>query len=379
LKHLLSLLAALALATPAMAADVPLRAVTVTSGLEHPWSLAFLPEGRMLVTERPGRLRLLGADGKTVSAPIAGVPAVSAVGQGGLFEVLPARDFASSRRLYLSYAEPGSGAESGRNGTAVGTAVLSADGSALQDWKVIFRQIPKVVSNGHFGGRLAWAAGGQLYVTLGERQRDSERPKAQDLMQGHGKIMRINIDGSAPADNPFVGRNDAQATVWSYGHRNVQGAAVHPVTGELWATEHGPQGGDELNHVRPGRNYGWPKVSYGCEYGAPVGQCPPVGGASTGEGYEPPISYWVPISVAPSGLAFYTGSRYPGWQGQLFMGTLAGQALWRIQLDGDRVVQREPLAIAGLKDRVRDVRQGPDGWLYLLTDSADGRLLRIER
>ncbi len=379
MKHLLSLLAALALATPAMAADVPLRAVTVTSGLEHPWSLAFLPEGRMLVTERPGRLRLLGADGKTVSAPIAGVPAVSAVGQGGLFEVLPARDFASSRRLYLSYAEPGSGAESGRNGTAVGTAVLSADGSALQDWKVIFRQIPKVVSNGHFGGRLAWAAGGQLYVTLGERQRDSERPKAQDLMQGHGKIMRINIDGSAPADNPFVGRNDAQATVWSYGHRNVQGAAVHPVTGELWATEHGPQGGDELNHVRPGRNYGWPKVSYGCEYGAPVGQCPPVGGASTGEGYEPPISYWVPISVAPSGLAFYTGSRYPGWQGQLFMGTLAGQALWRIQLDGDRVVQREPLAIAGLKDRVRDVRQGPDGWLYLLTDSADGRLLRIER
>ena len=379
MKNVLSLFAACVLAAPVLAAEAPLRAVTVASGFEHPWSLAFLPDGRMLVTERPGRLRLLSADGKTVSAPVTGVPTVSAVGQGGLFEVLPARDFAGTRRLYLAYAEPGTGAESGRNGTSVGTAVLSTDGSALQDWKVIFRQTPKVTSNGHFGGRLVWAAEGQLFVTLGDRQRDSERGKAQDLLLGHGKIMRIQTDGSAPADNPYVGRSDAQATVWSHGHRNVQGAALHPVTGDLWATEHGPQGGDELNHVRPGRNYGWPLVSYGCEYGAPVGQCPTVGGASAGPGFEPPISHWVPTSVAPSGLAFYTGSRYPEWRGQLFMGTLAGQALWRIQLDGDKVVQREALVIEGLKARVRDVREGPDGWLYLLTDSADGRVIRLER
>lgn len=356
----------------------PLRAVTVASGLVNPWSLAFLPEGGLLVTERPGRLRRVAPNGQLVAAAVTGVPAVSAAGQGGLFDVVLAADFASSRRLYLSYAEPGTGAEAGRNGLAVGSAVLSADGSALSQWRVIFRQSPKAASSGHFGGRIVLAPGDTLFITLGDRQAASESVKAQDLSQGHGKIMRIRSDGSVPADNPFIGQSGAQATIWSYGHRNVQGAALHPLTGELWATEHGPQGGDELNRVRAGLNYGWPRVSYGCDYGSPVGNCTPVGGASTGPGYEPPVSYWVPTSIAPSGLVFYTGGRYPEWQGQLFSGALAGQALWRLQLSGNQVVQREAL-LTDLGERIRDVRQGPDEWLYVLTDSGNGRVLRLER
>jgi glucose/arabinose dehydrogenase len=356
----------------------PLRAVTVASGLVNPWSLAFLPDGGLLVTERPGRLRRVAPNGQLVAAAITGVPAVAATGQGGLFDVVLAADFASSRRLYLSYAEPGTGPEAGRNGLAVGAAVLSVDGSALTQWRVIFRQSPKVASSGHFGGRIVLAPGDTLFITLGDRQAASESVKAQDLAQGHGKIMRIRSDGSVPAGNPFVGQPSAQATIWSYGHRNVQGAALHPQTGELWATEHGPQGGDELNRVRAGLNYGWPRVSYGCDYGSPVGNCTPVGGASTGPGYEPPVSYWVPTSIAPSGLAFYTGGRYPEWRGQLFSGALAGQALWRIQLNGHEVVQREAL-LTNLGERIRDVRQGPDEWLYVLTDSGNGRVLRLER
>jgi glucose/arabinose dehydrogenase len=374
-----------AVAAPAPAASTvpasppgPLRPVTVASGLVNPWSLAFLPEGGMLVTERPGRLRRIAADGRLVAAAITGVPAVMAAGQGGLFDVVLAADFASSRRLYLSYAESGTGAEAGRNGLAVGSAVLSAEGSALTQWRVIFRQSPKVASSGHFGGRIVVAPGDTLFITLGERQAASESVKAQDLAQGHGKIMRIRSDGSVPADNPFTGQAGAQATIWSYGHRNVQGAALHPLTGELWATEHGPQGGDEVNRVRAGLNYGWPRVSYGCDYGSPVGNCTPVGGASTGAGYEPPVSYWVPTSIAPSGLVFYTGGRYPEWRGQLFSGALAGQALWRIQLNGNQVVQREAL-LTDLGERLRDVRQGPDEWLYVLTDSGNGRVLRLER
>ncbi len=356
----------------------PLRPVTVAGGLVNPWSLAFLPEGGMLVTERPGRLRRITSDGRLVTSPVNGVPVVAAAGQGGLLDVALAPDFARSRRLYLSYAEPGSGAEAGRNGLAVGAAVLSADGSALTEWRVIFRQSPKVASSGHFGGRIVPASGDTLFITLGDRQSAGEMHKAQDLAQGHGKIMRIRSDGSVPADNPFVGNAAAQATIWSYGHRNVQGAALHPVTGELWATEHGPQGGDELNRVRPGLNYGWPNVSYGCDYGSPVGNCTPVGGASTGPGFEPPVSHWVPTSIAPSGLTFYTGGRCPEWSGQLFSGALAGRALWRIRLEGNQVVQREALLIT-LGERIRDVRQGPDEWLYVLTDSSNGRVLRLER
>jgi aldose sugar dehydrogenase len=358
--------------------EAPPRIVEVTTGLVNPWSLAFLPDGNMLVTERPGRLRWVSADGKTMSAPIAGVPAVDAQGQGGLFDVAVQADFASSRRVFLSYAEPGTGAEAGRNGTAVGSAVLSTDNSTLTQWKVIFRQTPKVASQGHFGGRIVLAPNGLMFVTLGERQLASERDKAQDLSVGHGKVVRIRTDGSVPSDNPFVGQANAQAAIWSYGHRNPQGATLHPVTGALWTVEHGPQGGDELNLVQAGRNYGWPLVSYGCEYGAPVGNCTPVGGASTGPRFEPPISYWVPTSIAPSGLLFYTGAGFLSWRGQLFVGALAGQALWRLEMEGNKVASREAL-FNTYGERIRDVRQGPDGWIYLLTDSGSGRILRVQR
>jgi glucose/arabinose dehydrogenase len=351
--------------------------VTVAAGLSYPWSLAFLPDASMLVTERTGTLRHVSADGATVSAPITGVPAVLFTGQGGLLDVALDRDFARNRRLYLSYVEPGTGAEVGRNGTAVARAVLNADATALDGVEVIFRQAPKVAGSvGHFGGRLVPAPDGLLYVTLGEHQ--FERDRAQDLGAGHGKVMRIRTDGSVPADNPFVATALAQPTIYSYGHRNPQGAALHPVTGELWTVEHGPQGGDELNRIRAGLNYGWPLVSYGCEYGAQVGNCTPVGGASTGPGFEPPVTYWVPTSIAPSGLAFYTGDRFPEWRGSAFVGALAGQALWRLTLNGNEVVAREAL-FASLGERIRDVRQGPDGWLYLLTDSSNGRILRVQR
>jgi glucose/arabinose dehydrogenase len=332
----------------------------------------------MLVTERPGRLRLVSADGRRVSDPIAGVPAVFAEGQGGLFDVVPAPDFDTSRTVYLSYAEAGSGSEAGLNGTAVMRAALNAEATALVDRQVIFRQSPKAASTAHFGGRLAIAADGNLILTLGERLSTTQRERAQDLSAGNGKVMRMRPDGSAPPDNPFVGVAGAQPTIWSYGHRNPQGAAFHPTTGALWSVEHGPQGGDELNVVRAGRNYGWPRVSYGCEYGDPVGNCTPVGGASTGPGYEPPLTYWVPTSTAPSGMAFYTGTRFPEWQGNLFIGALAGQGLWRLVLNGETVVSREEI-LTNLHERIRDVRQGPDGWIYLLTDSSAGRILRIAR
>jgi len=355
----------------------PLRVVTVASGLEHPWSLTFLPDGRMLVGERAGRLRIVGSDGR-LSAPLAGVPAVDARGQGGLFDVVLDPGFPVNATLFISYAEAGSGAEAGRNGVAVMRAVLDAGAPALREPRVIFRQAPKVASSGHFGGRLVFGRDGHLFVTLGDRQLDSERAKAQDLALGHGKVMRITRDGGVPADNPFVATAGALPEIWSLGHRNVQGAALHPASGALWTSEHGPQGGDEVNLTLAGRNFGWPRVSHGCEYGAPVGRCTPVGGASAGPGFEPPKTVWVPTSIAPSGLAFYTGDRFPEWRGQLFAGALAGQALWRLELRGDEVVGREAL-FTELGERIRDVRQGPDGWLYLLTDSASGRVLRVQR
>jgi glucose/arabinose dehydrogenase len=334
----------------------------------------------MLVTEKGGQLKRVSADGASVSAAITGTPAVDTGGQGGLLDVAVARDFATSRRIFLSFAEAGTGAEAGRNGTAVGSGVLNTNHTALTGWTVLFRQTPKAAgTQNHYGGRIVPAADGTLFITLGERSIASERGRAQDLSAGHGKVMRIRAsDGGAPADNPFVGTAGAQATIWSYGHRNPQGAALHPTTGELWVNEHGPQGGDELNRSLPGRNYGWPLVSYGCEYGTPVGACTPVGGASTGAGFEAPRTWWVPTSTAPSGMAFYTGDRFPEWRGNLFMGALNGRTLWRIELNGDTVVSREAL-FTGLGERIRDVRQGPDGWLYLLTDSTSGRIVRIVR
>ncbi|MCB1889680.1 MAG: PQQ-dependent sugar dehydrogenase [Rhodocyclaceae bacterium] len=350
---------------------------TFASGLAYPWGLAFLPDGSLLVTEKPGRLRHVTRGGE-VSTAIAGVPAVSYSGQGGLLDVAVDPDFATNRRVYLSYTE----AEGGVKGTAVARGVLSADLGTLGNVQVIFRQQPKVGGSGHFGGRLVFAPDGLLFVTLGERQLDGDRPgdqqQAQNLGSHLGKVVRIRSDGTVPDDNPFVNTADAEPEIWSYGHRNPQGAAIHPESGELWAVEHGPQGGDELNIVRKGRNYGWPLISYGCNYGSIPRLCDPVGGASSAPGMEQPISWWVPTSTAPSGLAFYTDARIPEWRGDAFVGALAGQGLWHLELEGDNVKSRE-LLLGDLGRRIRDVRAGPDGWLYVLTDESNGEILRLGR
>jgi glucose/arabinose dehydrogenase len=337
--------------------------VTVTAGLEHPWGMAFLPDGRVLVTERPGRLRIIERDGQK-GPPLAGVPAVDARGQGGLLDVELDPAFAVNRLVYLSYSEP----REGGNGTSVARGVLEE--SNLAAVQVIFRQQPAMQGGHHFGSRLVFARDGTLFITLGER--NVGRAQAQTLDNTIGKIVRVNPDGSIPSDNPFVGRNGALPEIWSYGHRNVQGAALHPVTGELWANEHGPKGGDELNRVLPGRNYGWPTVSYGVEYsGAKISD------SGTAPGIEPPVHYWVP-SIATSGLMFYTGQQFPAWRGSAFVGGLKSQQLVRLVLDGDRVVEEERLLRGVLKERVRDVEQGPDGYIYLLTDEDNGRLLRLQ-
>jgi len=341
------------------------RAVQVAAGLEHPWGLAFLPDGRMLVTERPGRLRVIGTDG-AISQALAGVPSVHAVGQGGLLDVALDPGFASNRYLYLSFAEHRGG---GMNATAVARARL--EGLALRDLAVIFRQQPAVESPAHFGGRLAFGRDGRLFVTLGERSGRQFIDRAQSLEDHFGKIVRIGTDGSVPADNPFLGSADARPEIWSLGHRNPQGAAIHPATGELWISEHGPKGGDELNVVRAGRNYGWPVITYGVAYS---GQ--PIGIGTHREGMEQPVHQWTP-SIGTSGLAFYTADRIPGWQGSAFVGGLVSRRLVRLELDGERVVHEEVM-LESLKERIRDVRQGPDGLLYLLTDSPQGRLLRVE-
>jgi glucose/arabinose dehydrogenase len=363
---------ALILAQPACASDQPptadtergkVRVVTVAEGLEHPWGVAFLPDGRALVTERPGRLRLVGTDGK-LGAPLEGVPAVSVTGQGGLLDVQLDPEFAKNRWVYLSYAEP----REGGNGTAVARGRLTERG--LDDVQVIFRQDVTIDGRHHFGSRLVFGRDGRLFVTLGDR--NSERARAQTLDSHIGKVVRIERDGKVPADNPFVGRADAKPEIWSYGHRNVQGAALHPATGELWTHEHGPKGGDELNRDRAGLNYGWPKVTYGVEYsGKTISESP------TAPGVEPPVHYWVP-SIATSGLLFYTGERFSKWKGNAFVGGLASQQVSRLEMDGNRVVREEVLLKGVLNQRVRDVEQGPDGFIYLLTDEDNGKLLRIE-
>ncbi len=346
---------------PASAAQGGLEVTTVAQGLEHPWGLAFLPDGRMLVTERPGRLRIVSADG-ALSAPLAGVPEVAAKGQGGLLDVAIDPDFGTDPWVYLSFSEPGKGG----SGTSVARGRLS--GESLVDVAVIFRQEPKLESGQHFGSRLVFDREGRLYVTSGDRG-DWDNP--QRLDRGQGKIFRINRDGSIPADNPFVGRDDAIPAVWSYGHRNVQGAALHPGTGRLWQTEHGARGGDEINIPAAGLNYGWPVITLGVNYsGQPIGS-----GAKEAPGMEQPIHSWTP-SIAPSGLAFYTSDRFPAWKDSLFVGALVFQRIVRLQLDGDTVVSEEPLLV-DLGERIRDVRAGPDGYLYLLTDDAKGKLLRV--
>jgi glucose/arabinose dehydrogenase len=341
--------------------ETEVEIATVAGGLAHPWSLAFLPDGRMLVTERPGRLRYVTRDGG-VSEPVAGVPAVFAEGQGGLLDVVLDPDFAANSTIYLSYAEP---AADGTNGTAVARARL--DGQQLDDVKVIFRQQPKFPGRHHFGSRLVFARDGTLFVTLGER--NSERDLAQDLGTHIGKIVRITTDGEAPADNPFIGREGALPEIWTYGHRNLQGATLHPETGRLWTHEHGPRGGDEINLPEPGRNYGWPIITYGREYHGPA-----IGEGTRKAGMEDPLHFWVP-SIGPSGMAFHSGRGHPAWKGQLFVGALPAKQLVRLEIGDDGRVKREERIAIG--SRVRDVREGPDGALYLATDEDAGQILRI--
>ena len=348
--------------TPSSTSGV-VRAETVASGLEHPWGLAFLPDGRMLVTERPGRLRVVSTGGQ-LSEPLAGVPEVAARGQGGLLDVAVDPAFGENRYVYLTFSEPG---ENGTAGTAVARGQL-ADGR-LEDTEVIYRQTPKVRSGSHFGSRIVFRGDGTMFVTAGDR--GNQRPLVQDLTTGVGKIVRIGTDGSIPRDNPFVGREDAVAAIWSYGHRNLQGATLHPETGQLWTVEHGARGGDELNHPEAGKNYGWPVITYGVDYsGAKIGE------GTAKAGMEQPVYYWDPV-IAPSGLTFYTGNRYPGWTGSLLVGSMSPGALVRLVMENGRVT-REERYLGDLGERIRDVVQGPDGYVYVLTDSPRGRVLRVE-
>jgi aldose sugar dehydrogenase len=337
------------------------RVTDVARGLEHPWGLEFLPDGRMLVTERPGRLRLIGRDGK-LPEPLTGVPEVYARGQGGLLDVELSPGFAQDRLVYLSFAEPGEGGA----GTAVARGRLGESG--LEGTQVIWRQVPKVTGPNHWGSRLVFRPDGTLFVTLGERYLHLDR--AQDLSTTLGKIVRINSDGTVPRDNPFVGREGARPEIWSYGHRNIQAAALD-ARGQLWTVEHGARGGDELNNPQAGKNYGWPIITYGLDYsGARIG----VGTAQPG--MEQPVFYWDPV-IAPSGATFYTGDAFPDWKGDLLVGSLRPGALVRLRLAGGRVALEERY-LAELGERIRDVRQGPDGAVYLLTDSSRGRVIRVE-
>ncbi len=340
-----------------------LRVVTVAEGLESPWGLAFLPDGSMLVSERDGPVRAVGRDG-TFGPRLEGLPRVEASGQGGMLDVALHPDFAGNRLVYLSYAEPGSGGA----GTAVARGRLDAAATRLDDLQVIFRQHPKSRGGRHFGSRLVFARDGSLFITIGER---GERQRTQDFTINRGQVIRLHDDGRVPADNPFVGVAGRRAEVWSYGHRNPQGAALHPESGKLWLHEHGAAGGDEVNVPLAGRNYGWPVIAYGRHYSG--GR---IGVGTEAEGMEQPVYYWDP-SIAPSGMAFYTGDKFPRWRGSLLVGALKNRLLARLSLDGEHVVAEERL-LGGLGERIRDVRQGPDGFVYLLTDSDEGRILRVE-
>jgi len=344
----------------------PITVTEIAAGLRHPWAIAFLPDGRMLVTERIGNMRIIATDG-TIGATLDGLPDVDARGQGGLLDVAIDPKFSENRLVYWSYAEPG---EDG-NSTAVARGRLSDDETALTDVKVIFSQQPKLPSTAHFGSRLVFDGKGHLFITLGERSSAKFRVQAQDLNSHLGKVIRLNEDGSVPADNPFVGRSDARPEIWSYGTRNVQAAALNPETGELWEIEHGPSGGDELNVAEPGKNYGWPIVSYGVNYdGTPVGS-----GESKAEGMEDPLHQWTPV-IAPSGMIFYSGKLAPAWERNIFVGGLAAQSLVRLELEGRKVIHEERL-LEDLGERIRDVAEGPDGSIYVATDADNGKIFRI--
>jgi glucose/arabinose dehydrogenase len=341
-----------------------LEVQTIASGLVNPWALAFLADGRMLVTERPGRMRIVSSDGQ-LSPALKGVPDVWATGQGGLLDVVTDHAFKQNNTIYFCFSERTAGG--GR--TAVARAKLvDGDAPRLDDVKVIFRQQGPLSSGNHYGCRIAQARDGNLFVTLGEHF--SHRDEAQNLGNHLGKLIRITPDGTAPNDNPFVGRDGARPEIWSYGHRNEQGLAINPASGEVWEIEHGPRGGDEVNIIGKGKNYGWPVIGYGIDYNGTK-----IHASTAKDGMEQPIKYWVP-SIAPSGMAFYTGKLFPKWDGSLFTGALAGKMLVRLSLNGNSVTGEERL-LQDLNERIRDVRQGPDGALWLLTDNAAGRILRV--
>jgi aldose sugar dehydrogenase len=340
----------------------PIQVETVADGLQHPWALAFLPDGRMLVTERPGRMRVVTPDGK-MSSPVAGLPKVFARSQGGLLDVAVDRGFSQNRTIYFCYAEPsGSGAR-----TALARARL-AEEPYVENLRVIFRQEGPLSTGNHFGCRIVQMPDNNLFLTMGDHF--NPRDAAQDLADHLGKIVRIAPDGSVPNDNPFAGRRGAKPEIWSYGHRNSQGAALNPSSGKLWMHEHGPRGGDEINIPQAGKNYGWPVIGFGVDYsGAKIHE------GTSKPGMEQPIRQWTPV-IAPSGMAFYTADLFPQWKNNLFIGGLVARALVRLELDGEKVTKEERL-LQDLRQRIRDVRAGPDGALWLLTDSANGQLLRL--
>jgi len=364
LVHLLSATVALAIGAADAAAAEP-KPEVVVQGLSDPWSLAFLPDGRMLVTERTGSIRIATPDGR-LAPPLTGLPPVDVGGQCGLLDVAVDPEFARNAFIFWTFAEP---APQGQRGNSTAVARGRLVGDRLEDVKTIFSQKPKIASRAHCGSRIVFDRSGRLLVGLGDRF--SERDQAQNPANHLGKIIRIDREGKAPADNPFVKRDGTAPEIWSLGHRNIQGAALHPATGELWQSEHGPQGGDEINIAKAGHNYGWPLVTYGRNYGSGT----VIGEEGPKPGFDQPLRHWVP-SVAPSGLAFVTSDRYPGWKGNLLMGTLREQKLIRLTLDGRRITDEERL-LGDLKLRIRDVRQGPDGLIYFVTEGAPGRVWRL--
>ena len=356
---------------PERKTNVAFEVVTVAQGLQTPWGMTFLPGGKMLVTEKAGRLRIVSPDG-TLSEAVTGLPPVSARGQGGLLDVALDPSFGSNQIIYWSFSQP---QEDGTNNTAVARGKL-VEGAApsVENVQVIYKQSPSVRSNGHFGSRLEFGRDGTLFVTQGDRQVEAGRQLVQKMDTLVGKIARINADGSIPKDNPFVGKEGVRPEIWSLGHRNVQAATINPATGDLWEVEHGTRGGDEVNIARKGKNYGWPVIAYGIEYQGP----PITGGITAQEGMEQPIYYWDPV-IAPSGMVFYTGDLFPAWKGSLFVGGLVTKNLVRLDVKGERVVGEERLLkdLQPAAERIRDVTQGPDGALYLLTDSPQGRVLKL--
>ncbi len=339
---------------------------TIAEGLENAWGMAFLPDGSMLVTERPGRMRIVSADGK-VGEPLSGLPKIFAQGQGGLLDVVLAPDFATSKKIYFSYSEPGEGSESKLNSTAVSFATLN--GNKLENLTRVFSQQPKVNSSNHFGSRLVWAPDGTLFITLGERY--SEKDKAQTLDNHQGKVVRINADGSVPKDNPFIKTAGALPEIWSYGHRNMQGAAINPASKELWTGEHGPQGGDELNIDRAAKNYGWPVITYGENYGGGK-----IGEGTQKTGMEQPIYKWVP-SIATAGFIFYTGDKFPQWKGNILLASLREKTFVRLVVDGEKITKEERVLGKEVDQRLRHVVQGPDGLVYLLTDESKSSIYQL--